>query len=315
METRELLSESELANIKRFARVSGGHESADAVHKACNEAARGHRYCLYVKEQTAQDEMSCQHPKGGVQRPTQHVECMRPGRNDECNGVKTALHDTCENNECVVKYERIVDVGIVMADDFGGKNLCTHQSMTNKGSHAAAGWTQVDIDGDPVFEEDKGEIRGSTSEKKVRLCVKTTDEAVDDHKDETWGVCNVMVSRGVPCRGDWKPLVVGGEGAGDPASCTQNDDSGVCKANVGWGESASSHIFLCYNKQGCEGRGRDGAHKAIAQMAMTRDKGHGAPHTLPGSQKVWQEGNDVSGDLNQGMWSGGDVYLFQKRAR
>ena len=84
---------------------------------------------------------------------------------------------------------------------------------------------------------------------------------------------------------------------------------------VGWGESASSHIFLCYNKQGCEGRGRDGAHKAIAQMAMTRDKGHGAPHTLPGSQKVWQEGNDVSGDLNQGMWSGGDVYLFQKRAR
>ena len=60
------------------------------------------------------------------------------------------------------------------------------------------------------YEEVKGEIRGSTSEKKSRLCVKTTDKAVDDDDDETWGVCNVMVSRGVPCRGDWKPLVVGG---------------------------------------------------------------------------------------------------------
>ena len=251
------------------------------------------------------------------------------------------------------------------------------------------------ISGTQLYSGDR-EVRHYHSTKYARLCAKTTDLEVRDNDEQTWGVCQVKVSYGAPCSGDWKPWVVGGDGVGfgqvpvgaestmPYSSCSQEQDSSmpqpsmcydecsskwvtelhgeevastpssttskeevasttsssggkvvhrklddkdfvprercsaaskcdptICQAKVGY----EGQVYLCYTKTGCEGRGGPGSGKlALKKLGGNRDQGLTPPDGMPGAAKVWQSGEGVTGDLNQGMDYGGDVFLFELRA-
>jgi len=303
---------------------------AELVNQVCVEAMRADRYCLYVNEQVGGG-MTCQKPEGGLGIATNPIECIE---HNDCNGVKTPLHDTCEANTCVIKYERVVDVALVLAEGYG-KNRCDIQSMEDQGSKAPdEGAVQITWEDIPVQSdsgqggprEHENEIKGSNNKKMARLCLKKSSYSVQDDDESTWGVCHVLISRDTKC-GDvgptggitsWHPFLQGAE-----ESDNQNHgmpDTGAGRANINsQGSGNGGGLYLCYTKYGCEGRpgqnsgASTAVSSAIAQLNMNRHDHAHKPNALPDGIRVWDT-NGANGDLNQVSNRGGKVYLFYGRA-
>ena len=247
-----------------------------------------------------------------------------------------------------MKYLRIVDVAMVMSDDHG-QNQCTDPSMAERGSTLAKTWEEVPqevTDADPFLaniEQANGEITGTTSAKKIRLCMKRSDEAVIDDDENTFGVCGVMISRGESCEDnsaaglDWRPFPVGG-------SKDKNGKTNgvlIMDANLRINlEGDNGNLYLCYTYEGCEdrpgtksaqrsedldGRGFE-VKKAISDLATHRQAtGQRPKDRCRNGRKVWQSGAGVTGNLLQdepGVSIGfgftmpsAKVFLFEESAR
>ena len=127
---------------------------------------------MFLKAEGKFMTMTCDTPPGGIERKPKVPECL----NDmQCEGKRSPLHNKCASGVCVMKYKRLVDVGMMTTQDVES-NQCSNM----KGS----GWEEVKIE--PT--NDLGNnIKGGTSDSKIRLCARYSDEPVDDKDATTTG--------------------------------------------------------------------------------------------------------------------------------
>jgi len=90
---------------------------------------------MYIKDKMRRKTMTCRPPIGGVERPSNAFECTR---DTDCTAdrAKTALHNKCVKNMCAMQYRRVIDVGLMTAEE-DSNNHC------NMMGH---GWETVPVD-------------------------------------------------------------------------------------------------------------------------------------------------------------------------
>ena len=121
----------------------------------------------------------------------------------------------------------------------------------------------------------------------------------------THGVCRMMLSknRAPPFTEDshnWRKVKV-------------HDINGPSHGNMNAWERQSS-LYLLYSKDNCEGRGMDDPEnptKALTRIKMIRD-GDNCPPSMREGSRIWTA-SSASGDFNENMNSGGDVYMCETR--
>ena len=119
----------------------------DEVVRACEWAMQPSHYCMYIKGKNEFETMTCEAPLGGIVK-RKKFECMYT---QQCNGIKSALHNTCVNNECRMKYKRIVEVGMVVSGMNGDsywnyqKPASDNDYKTNRCDKMGLGWEVVEV--------------------------------------------------------------------------------------------------------------------------------------------------------------------------
>ena len=231
--------------------------------------------------------MTCNAPPGGIERVPKKPECTS---DRSCDGVRSPLHKKCVANKCVMKYKRLVDVGMMTTQDYHS-NTCSNMGI---------GWDEVSID---TTDSLGNNIRGATSDAKIRLCAKYSEEPVDDKDAATHGVCRMLLSSSecVEHEGfNFQKVERGGESNGD----------------IGQFEHDPA-LWLCRAKDGCEGRGLDdpkNPRPALSQIGLARNKEGRCPKTMHKGRGISTLGG-LTGDFNENMNSGGDVWMCEERAK
>jgi hypothetical protein len=186
----------------------------------------------------------------------------------------------------MMKYRRIVDVGMVATED-GNTAFCNQFS--------GKGWEEVPIKGtEDEDAEDKNQIRGSTSDPKIRICARFSDKPIVDDKPETYGVCKVMLSKNKGCPDPWESVATAGFSNGD---VNQNEHGDA--------------LWLCITREGCEMREDDAKDptRALTEIGLIKGNDNICPDTIQGAAQRIQVDGGASGDFNEGMHSGGDVFM------
>ena len=243
---------------------------------------------MYLKSEGAFMTMTCDTPPGGVERIPKKPECLS---NMQCKGKRSPMHNKCVQGKCVMQYRRLVKVGMMTKKRDYQSNTCNNMGPA---------WDAVKIDTDW---EDKENIRGSTSTAKIRLCAMYSEEPVDEKKAETYGVCRMMLSE-TPCSEQdgfkFEGVTPGGDSDGD----------------IGQYEHDPA-LYLCVSYNGCEGRGGDNIADplpALAKIGLARNDEQKCPKDMRSGRLISTRGG-ATGDFNQNMWSGGDVWMCEERAK
>jgi len=277
------------ASSPDFMNIKVTDQLKQEVVNACNWAQYDDHYCMYLKSEGAFMTMTCDTPPGGVERIPKKPECLS---NMQCEGKRSPMHNKCVQGKCVMQYRRLVDVGVMTTQDVNS-NQCSN--MKGKG------WTDVKIE--PT--NDLGNnIKGGTSDSKIRLCAKYSDEPVVAKDGSTHGVCKMMLSAYDACfPADGYNYVtpqLGGQSDGDMNQWEHDPP-----------------LWLCVSKDGCEGRGNDDISKpvpALSNIGLARTKDGKCPSYLREGVRIATRGS-ANGDLNQGMNSGGDVIMCEQHAK
>jgi len=282
-----------------------------ATHKrivdTCHLAASPQNYCEYVKSEEGLATMTCKPAKGGPRRQPKTPECTTMS---ECREKKSSLHSACYQNECVMKYKRIVDIAMVASSDSGSggraKVQCANEALvkTLRGGKGVD-YEVVKVSGDLSSWTGNGwlnQIRGGDTGVYIRLCVKYSDKPVVMEDPKSHGVCQVQLQYGGSCSSggqQWDPVTLAGESDG---SFTQLD--------------SGPSIRMCISYDGCEGREEYDASnpkKALTSLAVLRGDAGGCPPGMRGGQRVWINGVGT-GNLND-VWNGdGSAWMCQSTA-
>ena len=266
------------------------------VVNACNWAQYDDHYCMLLKSEGKFSTMTCDTPPGGVERVPKTPECTSDG---QCDGKRSKLHNKCYQGKCVMKYKRLVEVGVMTTKD-ENSNQCSN--MEGKG------WEEVEINPTNSLGNN---IKGGGlfgSESKIRLCAKYSEEPVNEKDASTYGVCKVMLSAWDQCfptdEYTYVKPQVGGESDGDVNQ---------------WMHSGASPLWLCIAKDGCEGRGNDDIANptpALEGIGLSRNNDGKCTDDLlsQGSRMIATRGG-ADGDFNQNLNSGGDVRMCETTAK
>lgn len=301
---KEQLKQSDIDDDKNGILQKVSKNKRNEVVAKCKEAQRPEHYCMYVKKQEGLETMNCQAAAGGdadgIERPK--PECTS---DFECEDKKSPLHNKCVDNKCVMKYKRITDVAMV-AHSSRNNNHCSDGSLRTIERGGQGEYHTVEVEGDVSGWKDAqwlNQIRGRTSEMAIRLCVKESDGPVVDADVDTHGVCHMLLSRGGGCD-------THGGLSFDLVSLGMRSDGNFRQDDKG------PSLYLCLTKDGCEGRSGDDKMKptkALSKVGLNRGDGN-CPSSMSSGTRIWQKGNDVTGDFNQGMWSGGTVRMCEATA-
>ena len=232
--------------------------------------------------------MTCAPPQGGLERVPKKPECTS---DNSCRKVRSPLHKKCVAFKCRMQYKRLVKVGMMTKKNDYRSNTCNNMGPT---------WHAIKIDTD---EEDKENIRGYTSDAKIRLCAQYSEEPVDEKDANTYGVCRMMLSM-QPCR------------ERDGFKFEKVEVGGVSNGDIGQYEHDPA-LYLCVAYNGCEGRGGDDVSDplpALAKVGLARNTEQRCPKDMRDGRLI-STSDGATGDFNQNMWSGGDVWMCEERAK
>mgnify|MGYP006135759571 CR=1 FL=1 len=258
------------------------------VVNACNWAQYDDHYCMFLKSEGMFSTMTCDAPAGGVDRIPKTPECTSDA---QCDGKRSKLHNKCYQGKCVMQYKRLVEVGVMTTKDENSNQCSNMEGM---------GWEEVAIDPTNSL---GNSIKGGTSDSKIRLCAKYSEEPVNEKDASTYGVCKVMLSAWdgcFPTNGlNYVKPQMGGESDGDMNQWEHDPP-----------------LWLCIAKNGCEGRGNDDIANpvpALDGIGLSRNNDGNCSNDLAKGTRIATRG-DADGDFNQGMSSGGDVFMCEQRA-
>ena len=244
---------------------------------------------MFLKAEGKFMTMTCDTPPGGIERKPKVPECL----NDmQCEGKRSPLHNKCASGVCGMKYKRLVGVGVMTTQDVNS-NQCS-----NMKGH---GWTEVKID---TTDSLGNNIKGKTSDSKIRLCAKYSEDPVDEKDAATHGVCKMMISGTDPCAEhdgyNFVEPILGGMSDGDMNQWEHDPP-----------------LWLCVAKDGCEGRGNDDISNpipALENIGLARNDDGKCPKELRSGHRI-ATFNGANGDFNQNMGSGGDVWMCEQPAK
>jgi hypothetical protein len=276
-------------DVPEFMNIKLTNQLKQEVINACNWAAYDDHYCMFLKAEGKFMTMTCDTPPGGIERKPKVPECL----NDmQCEGKRSPLHSKCVSGVCVMKYKRLVDVGVMTTQDVNS-NQCS-----NMKGH---GWTEVKID---TTDSLGNNIKGKTSDSKIRLCAKYSEDPVDEKDAATHGVCKMMLSATDPCAErdgyNFVEPILGGMSDGDMNQWEHDPP-----------------LWLCVAKDGCEGRGNDDISNpipALENIGLARNDDGKCPKELRSGHRI-ATFNGANGDFNQNMGSGGDVWMCEQPAK